>query len=707
MRYTAAITILASVFLCIACGGGQESSDGLAGYTLEALHATSSASLHFGMERGSAVVSVDAPASEGSFFRLSLPENMVPGSLEWQDASGDPAGADLLTFAHFEDGVLSAAVMPLGNSLPDACSLRFIPEVDPAARLASATEDEIREEPLPFAVMDFDPVGQALLLSWPAWLPGDYDLDGVVSIQDITPLGKNFGTTSNGNGWTQEEPLHWIDGNRDGEINSADLSVIGQHFNDELIGFRVYYAGSLHQGMDENLLNVLAGDPQGPGLPRRHYLHLPGIDAPELLELRSVYHHHGLGSGGDNPDLEVHVSIDGVELADNEFGNKTGTRVIKPIEDIAGARDIISTPESESGSLARFRSVPRGREYLLDISYEPLESPFGNELPDIPGLQGGEPGRVITSVPFSLPQQYSRSVMNVSIHYLPQPDGSYFAELNASIDHGSGVEQYSALLDYSGGILRRDSDNDGSFAGELEFTDSDRDCVSNQLVEEIFFPGVEPVEQTLLHGVFDGPVESIDYFNSMIIMGEGSIQSWSDGAIREDRSVRFSENALFIGFGDIQSLAPGELVHIEMFRVEDGADTGNIPAGVSWAELIHALDQNFSEYWISAELQDGNELVAISVGRGAGPLDGSYPQYMIAIRDELSGDYLEQPYDEIGTGFIYVPLWPGHFYTLSLLGISPNGAPVLLADTQLLVDPEDFWDGFGDPPGGPAGGPGN
>ena len=709
MRHTAIYTILATAFLLSACGGGQGSGESTGSYALEALHGTSSASLQLGMERGSAVVSVDSPGSDGSFFSLSLPENMVPASLDWLDGNGNPLDSGMLTFTHFEDGRLSAAVMPLADAASGPVSLRVQPALDAAARLASATDEEIREEPVPFTFMDFDPAGGSVLLSWPAWLPGDYDLSGIVGINDITPLGKHFGSASGGNGWTQDDPLHWIDGNRDGEINSVDLSVIGQHFNDELIGFRVYHDGELYQGMDESMLNVLSGDPQGPGLPRRHFLHLPGIESPDLLELRSVYHHHGLGSGGNNPDLEVHISIDGVELADNEFGNKTGTRVIKPIEDVNGARDIISTPESESSSLARFRSVPRGQEYLLDIVYEPLVSPFGSELPDNPVVQGGDDaGKVVTSVSFRLPQQYSRSVMNINIHYLPQPDGSYFAELNASIDHGSGVSEYSALLDYNGGVLRRDSDNDGSFTGEVEFEDSDRDCVSNQLVEEIFFPGVEPPQQGYIHGVFDGLVESIDFIASEITMVPGSMQFWSDGAIREDRTVHFSENAEFIGFADIRSLAPGDPVHIEMYRLEDNGDTGNIPAGVSWAELIHALDQNFSEYWIQAELQENSEFVAISVGRAGGPLDGAYPQYLIAVRDEFSGDYEELPYGEVVTGFIYLPLWPDHLYTISLLGVALDGKRVLLADTQVYIDPELFWDGFGDPPGGkpPIGGPG-
>src|SRR5690606_20233189 len=126
--------------------------------------------------------------------------------------------------------------------------------------------------------------------------------------------------------------------------------------------------------------------------------------------------------------------------------------------------------------------------------------------------------------------------------------------------HEGGSQEYSALLDFAGGILRRDSNNDGNFGGELEFVDTDRDCVSDQLISEIYGTSNSP-EENYIHGVFDGPLESIDYLNSVITMSPESTQFWSDGVERSERIVRFSENAEFIGFGSIQHLSPGDFVH--------------------------------------------------------------------------------------------------------------------------------------------------
>ena len=702
MRNASIIIVIGILGLLGSCAGGKGGSEPASGFELEALHGTSAAQLQLAQQSGMAIVNISALGEQGVFFSLRLPGGQRPAQLQWFDTQGLDATQTLLTLSNFDEGRLTVGAVPTGGAVAADYRLQLSTEADNMLRLASATEDEIHEEPVQFAVMDFDPVSGSLLLSWPAWTPGDYDLSGIVGIQDITPLGKHYGA-DNGSGqpWPQEDPLHWVDGNTDGVLNASDLSVIGQHFNDELLGFRIYRNGQVYDNWDEFQLNLLQGDPQGAGLPRRHFLHLPGIADPQLLELRAVMKRHGSSSGGSNPDLEVHISIDGIELIDNGNGLKAGTRVIEPIEDVAGIRKTVAQPEHEDGQLASFRGIPRGRDFLLDINYLPASYPGGTVPLENPAVQNGD-GSVNTAVPFRLPELHGRTVLSVDIHYEPQPDGSYSVELDSRIDYGNGVEEYSALLDYAGGLLRRDSNNDGSFSGELEFTDSDRDCISDNYSSELY--GINNLPNgNLVHGVFDGPLESIDYAGSSITMSADAMQFWSDGVLRQERSVNFSETVLFVGFDDIRLLQPGDFLHVEMYRMEDGA--GNAPA-MSWAEFIHALDRNFGEYWISAELQQNSQFAAISVGRGGSALDGSYPQYVITVRDELTGDYFEQTFGEVNTGFVYLPLWPDHLYTISLLGVNESGA-VLLADTQLYIDPEQFWDGFGDPPAGtPGGGPG-
>lgn len=82
--------------------------------------------------------------------------------------------------------------------------------------------------------------------------PGDYDQNGLVTISDLTPLALHFGKTGPfaqdvayiGFGSYPVESL--VDGDGNGEINLADLTVIGQNFgNDALGGYNIYASGTL------------------------------------------------------------------------------------------------------------------------------------------------------------------------------------------------------------------------------------------------------------------------------------------------------------------------------------------------------------------------------------------------------------------------------------------------------------------------------
>jgi hypothetical protein len=682
-----------------ACSGSRTDNRATAAYAVTALPGSSASALRVQERSSGLLVELPALAQEGVFFEVVLPDGTDLVGMRWQNAAGAEAVTELLAMCQLSDGILTAGAVPLAGHVGENFALLLEATVDPQFRMASAELDEIREEAVPGLSADYSPIGGDVLLSWPAWATGDYDLSGMVGIQDITPLGRNFGAESGSSGqpWPLSDPLHWIDGNADGFINAGDLSLIGQNFNSELLGFRVYADGLPLPGMDEFKLNLLHGESQGLGLPRRHFLHLQNVSNPQSLELRAVLRRLGSTSGGSNPDLEVHLSIDGVEIIDNEQGLKAGTRVIRPIEDIAGQRDIIAQPEKEDGNLASFRGIPRDRDFLLNITYEPANYPGGDNSNLPPGTQGAE-GLVNTSVPFRLPELYGRAVISVDIHYVPQQDGSYFVELNSSIDYGNGVEQYSALLDYAGGLLRRDANRDGSFNGELAFSDIDRDCVSDNFSSELFGTSNYPAAGQV-QGVFDGPLESIDYINSVLTMAEGSQQLWSDGILRNERSVHFSENAVFAGFSDIHALLPGDFVHIELIRLED--PLGGLP-GQTWAEFIHALDSEFEQYWISAVQLQSSQLVEISAGRLDMLPDERFEQFFVQIRDELDNELQELPMP----GTVHVPLWPGHLYTITLLGLeSGSGQPVLLGDVQILIDPDLFWDDFGGPDGNPAGGP--
>jgi hypothetical protein len=82
------------------------------------------------------------------------------------------------------------------------------------------------------------------ILSWPWVFIGDYDLNGEVSISDLTPLAMRLGNTVDGVlGDAVEyegDPDVVCDGDLNREVNIADLTQIGQHYGQRLAGFHVY-----------------------------------------------------------------------------------------------------------------------------------------------------------------------------------------------------------------------------------------------------------------------------------------------------------------------------------------------------------------------------------------------------------------------------------------------------------------------------------
>lgn len=112
---------------------------------------------------------------------------------------------------------------------------------------------------------------QAVELIWYEVNAGDYNMDSLINISDLTPLGINFNQTvlyddpllHNGlDMFPQGNPLddggvlpsdppapgsgaaNWrrarVDGNSDGLINISDITTIAQHWQQQLTGYRVY-----------------------------------------------------------------------------------------------------------------------------------------------------------------------------------------------------------------------------------------------------------------------------------------------------------------------------------------------------------------------------------------------------------------------------------------------------------------------------------
>jgi len=137
------------------------------------------------------------------------------------------------------DGVEPALWDKLTAELSRVLAERDAAAVDTGGKLASAP-------PMGEAsatVLSYN-AGSATL-SWRYYSHGDYNQDGLVGINDLTPLGQHYGESSPLSGDQPFPPDSLgavIDGNGDGLINISDITAIGQNYGVRVAGYRIYAA---------------------------------------------------------------------------------------------------------------------------------------------------------------------------------------------------------------------------------------------------------------------------------------------------------------------------------------------------------------------------------------------------------------------------------------------------------------------------------
>jgi len=115
--------------------------------------------------------------------------------------------------------------------------------------------------------------------SWTERVLGDYNQDGLVSVNDLTPIGQRYNESVEHDDpaahdglayWPSGDPDgagadNWraarIDGNDDGLIYLTDITTIAQHWNERLDGYRLYFQTP---SMDDFALLPNPGDAGSP-----------------------------------------------------------------------------------------------------------------------------------------------------------------------------------------------------------------------------------------------------------------------------------------------------------------------------------------------------------------------------------------------------------------------------------------------------------
>lgn len=119
----------------------------------------------------------------------------------------------------------------------------FRKEATPQVRTVSTPPSSAQSNPL----LTINGAGDTL--SWGFYNQGDYDQNGRVAVQDLTPIGLNFQDAVTD---APDGPKAVVDGNNDGTISVQDLTPIGVNFGRRLESYNVYASAN---ASDKNATN--------------------------------------------------------------------------------------------------------------------------------------------------------------------------------------------------------------------------------------------------------------------------------------------------------------------------------------------------------------------------------------------------------------------------------------------------------------------
>ena len=77
-------------------------------------------------------------------------------------------------------------------------------------------------------------------LTWGYYNQGDYNQDSLVTINDLTPLGQNFGESVAPAAFPADSEEAVVDGDGNGEINITDITPIGANFGRQVESYNIY-----------------------------------------------------------------------------------------------------------------------------------------------------------------------------------------------------------------------------------------------------------------------------------------------------------------------------------------------------------------------------------------------------------------------------------------------------------------------------------
>jgi hypothetical protein len=492
------MSLMICIALLAATGCGTRPVEVAAPSALELLHGSSATiTMQYGVD--SAAILVTRVEPTGTFLRLHLAPGQELASESWSNDHGT-----LHLVAPVPDG-LDIGIVGLPDYTGGPVSLRL--------KLARGGSKVASRPPtgahniIPDLTVNAIGAGE-VSLAWTQRNVGDYDFNGEVNIADLTPLGQHFQNTVNRSAVGADQLTEfWVDGDENGEINLGDLTVIGQNYTASVAGYNIRQNGTLLlNGQGQSPTVAASGAIPRPGLPSTYLLTLNGAvaDAWVATAVDGEGNEGADSGGGLGPvDLSLNLNISGPDLLDlvgsgsGPFGpGKFGSRVIDPGYIVDNAPIGATTL---SGTTAKVSGLPRGKVLLARVQFAPVVNlatgaPKGGARLKSGSSVSAEESEFI-SVPFELPLGTDPVNMSLDIAIEPNPAGGYFVTLTATLDvYGDDpatpavetkyVKTYTNRLAYATGKVSRDTDGDGIFEDdEADYGDDDRDCLSEMEVK--------------------------------------------------------------------------------------------------------------------------------------------------------------------------------------------------------------------------------
>lgn len=608
MKFRAFSLIPAVIIALCSCGGNsvQELAPPRAG-SITALYGTDIS--HVTVEefaQQNYVLEFHSIPPEGVYLRLALSPNLICRDDQWQ---GD--GHVIHVVGNGELGA-EIGVRPVDGYQGEKVALALYTKT--GVRTVSTPPSGAAN-----AVADLSIVSAGegrMRLDWTEMNVGDYNVNGVVEVADLTPLGVNFNASYDPEiDGTFNNPLFWVDGNRNGFIEVSDITPIGQHFGTFIAGYNVLRNGvvvKIDPGVDASVLRSEAETRSL--LPPRYSFEFENAPGDEW-SVAPIDSKGAIGTESEPvtlplaADLQVDLQISGLDLLDLDGSGGSGPlsaagrsliKVVDPYEilrriapgDVPNLMELGSAVDPETPQ-ARFYDLPRGQALALLVMYAPVNDLITGDPKGGSSMRGASQTIAIehetTIIPFRLPEAGS-SYLAVDISLLENPAGGYFTDVTAEFNNGVDPSVVDHVqLDNHDKLVSRDNDGDDplgqEFADEARLADPDRFALSDRRLER--FVDVddygEPLD-VLVYGrvsEFDEPAGTLDLYNVYIILPTGDeVESGSWPGL-------FSEGTDF--FGTSGDMVPADLAENDIIRLEVDylANSEQDPSTKNWVRALY------------------------------------------------------------------------------------------------------------------------